>query len=289
MLTGRTSKSNHQPSFAEMSERLSDADRPRLDRKWVSPFLNKHQAAWRRDGVLRLDGVIPTDLIDAYVAVREKVDAPHGWTCPVPYTHLKEVRDICLHRPLVEIMQGLLDEPPVLNLNLTGWVSTERKWHQDDYLNPGHVNGRYIAAWIALDDIHPDCGPFEYVPGSNRWPTLRGDLVRQFLTEDEANQHGQPGDWGHWAEISEAMVAEAIETEIRARKAEVQPFLGRKGDVLLWHACTMHRGAKPNVPGMKRPSLIAHYSTPSREDFVQHNIKASETGGLYHYLDIPLA
>jgi hypothetical protein len=289
MITGRMSKSAEKPRFAQLSEVIPDKDRPPLDRRWVRPFLGKHQAAWRRDGVLRLDGLIPADLIDAYVSVREKVENPHGWSCPVPYIHIRELRDVCLHPPLVKIIGDLLGEPPVLNLNLTGWVSTERKWHQDDYLNPSHVNGRYIAAWIALDDISPDCGPFEYVAGSNRWPTLRGDKVRQFLTPDEAAQEGRPTDTGHWAEISEAMVAAAIEEEIAKRDAKPTAFLGKKGDVLLWHACTMHRGAAPTAPGMKRPALIAHYSTTSRKDFAKTNIRTAEAGGLYHYLDIPLA
>ena len=54
-----------------------------------------------------------------------------------------------------------------MHLNLTGWVSTERNWHQDDYLNP------FINSWygrlVALDKISADAGPFEYVPGSHKW------------------------------------------------------------------------------------------------------------------------
>ena len=37
------------------------------------------------------------------------------------------------------------------------------------------VNGWYLAVWMALDDIGPETGPFQFIPGSHRWPVLRRD------------------------------------------------------------------------------------------------------------------
>ena len=80
-----------------------------------------------------------------------------------------------------------------LSLALTGWVSTERNWHQDDYLNPPDVDAWYVAAWLALDDIPSGSGPFQYVPGSHRWPAIRGDKVRLGIEAqspvDQARDH----------------------------------------------------------------------------------------------------
>ena len=51
----------------------------------------------------------------------------------------------------------------VLHLNLTGWISSERNWHQDDYLNSAEINGWYLAVWMALDDVSPNSGPFQFI------------------------------------------------------------------------------------------------------------------------------
>ena len=32
---------------------------------------------------------------------------------------------------------------------------------QDGYLNPDRVSDHYIAAWVALEDIDPNAGPFQ--------------------------------------------------------------------------------------------------------------------------------
>ena len=45
-------------------------------------------------------------------------------------------------------------------LRVIGWAfDTERQRRQHDYLNPPTVNCRYLAVWIAIDDIPADCRP----------------------------------------------------------------------------------------------------------------------------------
>jgi len=100
---------------------------------------------------------MPDDLMDAYSAVRERLNAPGGWPSPIPCMHVREIRDLCLHRPLLDKLKSLVGSELAMNLNL-----------------PPVVNGYYAAVWIALDDIHPDSGPFQFVPGSHRWP---GDVL----------------------------------------------------------------------------------------------------------------
>jgi hypothetical protein len=33
-----------------------------------------------------------------------------GWSCPVPYMHVKEVRDLCLYKPLQDTMTSLIGD-----------------------------------------------------------------------------------------------------------------------------------------------------------------------------------
>ena len=234
---------------------------PWLDRSDVDEAkLTPEQLSWRRDGVVVLPNFLPPDLVDAYVARRRQLDNPAGWLSGSCYQHVPEMRALALYPKLMELQRDLLGEDMLLHLALTGWVSTERNWHQDDYLNPAHVLTWYTAVWMALDTIDPDCGPFEYIPGSHRWPLMSGEKVRALLTQEERDRREGPGQINHWATYSERFVAPAIEIEIKERGIAPVRFLGNKGDVLIWHSRLMHRGTAPRRPNLERRSLIVHYS-----------------------------
>jgi ectoine hydroxylase-related dioxygenase (phytanoyl-CoA dioxygenase family) len=196
-----------------------------------------------------------------------------------------ELRAVGLYPPLMRMLEHLIGEPMLLHLALSGWVSTERNWHQDDYLNPPFVNSWYAAVWIALDRIDPASGPFEYVPGSHRWPLLRGENVRRFLTDEERERK----EYGvnHWPKYSERFVVPAIEVEIARQRVPPRTFLGEKGDVLIWHGRLMHRGTLAAQAGRERRSLITHYSgLDHRPDMVE---RARDTNGQnYAVFDVPL-
>jgi len=281
--------------FEDMSDDYAmhaEGDRPYLDRP-LDPAkeatLDAQQRFWRENGYLILERFMPEEIVDAYVRVRQAFQNPSGWG-PVPYLYYDEIKDFCLHKPLVALLEKLIGDRVILHLNLTGWVSSQRNWHQDDYLNPPHVRGSYLAVWAALDTIHPDCGPFEFVPGSHRWRVLNREKVRARLSPFEAAQEGLLGHKGHWAEFSEKMVSDSADDYIARKGGKVTQFLGKKGDVLIWHGCLLHRGSLPKVPGMPRKSLIAHYSgVTNREDFAKkHTWTYAKTGGLYQHFDIPL-
>ena len=255
-------------------------DLPPLDRRSVDAArLSSEQRAWRDNGYLILPGLIPDDLIERYCVVRRTVSHEEGWASSTPYLHVPEIRDLCLYRPLTERLEALIGEPMALHLNLTGWVSTERDWHQDDYLNPLAVNGHYAAVWIALDRISPDAGPFEFVPGSHRWPIIRQEKVLRQLGADS-------GDDPTWPARSERLLTPFFEREIRTRGAAMQRFLAEKGDVLIWHARLVHRGSLPQRLGAERRSIIAHYSGASRRPDM-FGVRSHSGGGLYFLIGPP--
>ncbi len=245
-------------SWADLGEDMPDRALPPLDRGSVKlDRLTPLQSSWRENGYLILPGFIPDEIVDRYCAVRGKLGQPGGWPSPTPYLDVPEIRELCLHGPLMETLEHLLGEPMGLHLNLTGWVSTERAWHQDDYLNPPEVNGHYAAVWTALDTIKPDSGPFEFVPGSHRWPFIRQANILKLLGRTD-------GDDPSWPWESERLLTPFFEAEIARRGAKVERFLGNKGDVLIWHARLVHRGSMAARPGAERRSMIAHYSAVSR-------------------------
>jgi ectoine hydroxylase-related dioxygenase (phytanoyl-CoA dioxygenase family) len=196
-----------------------------------------------------------------------------GWSSPTPYLDVPEIRKLCLYKPLTDLLEHLIGEPMGLHLNLTGWVSTERDWHQDDYLNPVAINGHYAAVWMALDQIQTDAGPFEFVPGSHRWPIIRQAKVLQQLGNANADDPA-------WPYESERLLTPFFEQEIKKRRVVVEPFLGNKGDVLVWHARLLHRGSLPKRRDAERRSMIAHYSAVSRRTDMP-TVRRQPGGGLY--------
>ncbi len=276
------------PSFADLAELPDPATRPPLDRPDVDPSsLSPEQLSWYRDGVVVLRGFVPDDLIDAYVAVRARLPKPHGWQTPQPYQHVPELLKLSLHRPLMAVMKDLIGEEMLLHLNLTGWVSTERDWHQDDYLNPPFVDCWYAAAWVALDHISPESGPFEYIPGSHRWPLLRGGKVQACMTDADRAELKAKNEEHLWPTLTQKYVVPAIEAEIRRHGTPPKQFLAEKGDVLIWHGGLMHRGTKPARPGIERRALIAHYTALShRPDLPER--RQDEAGSHYSVLNLPL-
>lgn len=239
---------------------LPPLDRPGLDESMLTPA----QLSWRRDGMVIRQRFIPDEILDPYIARRTAYRAGRkghlaGWPFGHCHVGLPELRTVALYPPLMDLLAEVVGEEMLFHLALTGWISTEREWHQDDYLNPDFVNTWYAAVWIALDRIEPDSGPFEYVPGSHRWGLLRGERVRAHLTAEELTRTEAATGLNQWPKYAERFVTPAIEAEIAATGSRVVPFLGEKGDVLVWHGRLMHRGSR-GVPGKLRKSLITHYS-----------------------------
>lgn len=266
----------------------TDENRPPLDRLTTTECVAADSPnyetidEWVETGVLHLPGVIPEPVIDAYcnrfikdasdramtslhnpvftdsfyATQRYDEELATGYGIGTPYMKVPELRDVCLDSRLVEYLDSVHGVEMGLHLNLTGWKSTQRAWHQDRYLNPTYIGNWYIAAWVALDDVEADAGPFEYVPGSHRWPSIDQAKMLAAMGED-----GRDPDWP-WR--SEAILGPLFDREIVNRGGHIERFLGKKGDVLLWHPNLCHRGSVPTDPDAERRALIAHYSAVGR-------------------------
>ena len=71
---------------------------------------------------------------------------------------------------------------------------------------------------------------------------------------------------------------------------EIEKFLAKKGDVLLWHARLMHRGSIPNDPDLWRETAILHYSGVNHRPDMPSPAIQHQQGGWYFPLNqnIPL-
>lgn len=263
-------------SYQQLSEDYPDSVKPFLDKISIPDWITEEQKEWTRDGVLIKKKFLPDQIVEAYYNFRSKVNLDGGWKDPCPYMRHDELKEICLYEPLVSKMEEIIGEPMGLHLNLTGWVSTQRAWHSDDYLNPEYVYSHYVAVWIALEDINPNSGPFQYVPGSHLWAPLRRHKLFSMIPAEQSSR-------GDWPSTTENIIATACEQEIKDRGAEIVTYLPKKGDVLFWHGRLIHRGSLPSVPGTPRRSLIAHYSSLNHRTDMQERRVYGPTGKMYFH------
>jgi ectoine hydroxylase-related dioxygenase (phytanoyl-CoA dioxygenase family) len=242
--------------------------------------LTPHQAYYRDNGYLILRDFIPHDLIDAYLALRDRLGlGQQQFPDSTPFLEHREIRDILIYKPLMDVIRELHAAEMGLIFALTGFKSTKRGWHQDAYLDADEAVPR-LASWIACGDVTPQVGPFEYVPGSHRWMGLSNLRINDYLKPDFHWPSGhvarKAGELG-WGRISEAFIDPAVYAKIERDGAEVHEFTAKKGDVLLWYGRLMHRGSPPRQDGATRPGIIGHYA-PIFERRRGYFAKASDGG-----------
>ena len=261
-------KSLSEATWDDLTELQPENTMTAIERNSFYPVHDERLMGWLNDGFLRLDGSKSLDFmnkIDDYVYFREQLPKDKlcpdnywdGWHYPTSYLASPPMLELALSSVITKVISDLLHDFPLLHLALTGWISTERNWHQDSYLNPPDVWSNYVAVWIALDDIDPAAGPFQYVPGSHKWPVLRREKLFKYLSPAEA---ASP----NWPTTTQDHVARVCEEEIKRLGARTEFFVPKKGEIFFWHSNLMHRGTKPANPSLLRKSLILHYSSANR-------------------------
>ena len=236
---------------------IVDPELPRLDKANVNDTLTNDQKYWKDNGLIIKKNLLSNDIIDNYKKewIRDNwknSNSPNGYSGPCPYMRIPSLLELATCEPIQNILKNLIGEPMGINLALTGWKSTERNWHQDSYLNPPHVKDWYIAVWIALNDIHEDSGPFEFIRGSHILPPIERDKI---ITEFELDKYDAA-----WPKKSEELLAPLLNNLIDKAELKIEKFVPKKGDVLFWHARLLHRGSKPKNADLWREAAILHYS-----------------------------
>lgn len=118
-----------------------------------------------------------------------------------------------------------------LNLKSAGFGSPV-EWHQDWAFYP-HTNDDLAAVGVMLDDITPDNGPMQVVPGSHRGPVFDHHVDGVFCGAIDALTPGLALD-------------------------SARPCLGSAGSITIHHVRAVH-GSAPNRSGAARRFLLLQY------------------------------
>ncbi|MEM1328521.1 MAG: phytanoyl-CoA dioxygenase family protein [Bacteroidota bacterium] len=168
--------------------------------------------------------------------------------------HFPKFRDNGLrtltHNRVQETLSVIMGDAPKLvqSMYFEGNPST---WaHQDCYYLDSEDQGRMIGSWFALEDIHPGAGRFYVYPGSHKINMDKngGDF-------DIAFNHDR------YKELVKDII---VKFDLEC----VAPAL-EQGDVLFWHAATIHGSLETTDLAHSRSSYTGHY-IPNATNFLQY-------------------
>lgn len=143
---------------------------------------------------------------------------------------------------VLKVLHKVLGEAPVAINSLNFVHGSQQPAHIDSwYMPPPRTNSLAVSS-LCLEDVDAEAGPLFYYPGSH--------LIPPYIFS-----HG-----GLNAVDDEMPACRAyIEDEIAKRGLKRETFLGKKGDVFIWHCQLLHGGSHIVVPAKTRKSLVTHF------------------------------
>lgn len=159
------------------------------------------------------------------------------------------VNEILCNDMMRDLFTKFLNQSPKIVQSMYFEGNSETWEHQDSYYLDSEKLGSMVAAWIALEDINARAGRFFICPGTHRL-----ELERQSQETNVADNH-------HVYIKNVVDLMKKNKMEIRAPKLDA-------GDVLMWHAYTIHGSLKSDDPSNSRSSITVH-AIPSSHLFMQ--------------------
>ena len=161
------------------------------------------------------------------------------------WRHSEAVRELALLPEIEAMLQTCWGRQPFAFQTLNFPVGTQQHLQSDAAHFHSEPPGFMCGVWVALEDIHPDSGPLEYVPGSQRLPYLQaadvGIQQQPGVTPDQTIFHD------YW---QAAVASECFKTE---------RFTPKLGQALIWSANLIHGGSAVNNLQRSRWSQVTHY------------------------------
>ncbi len=224
-----------------------------LEAFWANPPPTMRMETHEPDGQLR---VLPPDI--SYRAGRTKLlDA---------FAYSAAARAAISAPPVVEFLHTIFDDKPQAFQSLTFWHGSQQPMHKDTAYVRVDGNPLALAAtWLALEDIGQGTGELQYFVGSHRAPDYRFGGVSKWMNTADA-------DYG--AEHDKFLTS--LHEDARRYNHTKTSFLGRKGDLLVWHADLAHGGSPVTRPERTRLSLVTHFCPAANSPFFYRQQKLRE-------------
>ena len=262
---------------------------------------------WRENGYVVLENILPPDWLDKlWAEVEDVIDENEKYNATalvhqfnnqkptplknVPKELLKGIgsrindyhnisvgaKKVMGHRHISTFLKAALSPKLTAFQSLIFKYSSQQGTHQDFPWVRSNIASHLAAAWIPLEDVHPDSGPLFYYPGSHKMPKFdfghTGHLYKEKVSLFNAAQF-------------EKYLVDTCQKEGHERKV----LLIKKGDVLIWHGALAHGGSPIKDSARTRKSFVCHYSTADsypKHRFEEESKSASVSlNGIEFYTD----
>lgn len=237
-----------------------------MDFSLIQNQLNQH-------GFARIPNLLSHHEADRYYAELHKVRLKMNDTFSpdvsgrITYIHtqLPQTLDILLSNQLTGLLKTLMNDQPVLCQAAVYRLGSEYCDHFDRYFYPTDDVTKELTVWIALEDVHPDSGPFYVIPGSQNWPAVTSEYLQLKNPEWKlcAEQLRDPlVDANKKREILAKgidVICEEFSKIAKEKKPDRMPLILKKGDAVVWRSDLVHGGFKRLNRALTRQCLVGNY------------------------------
>lgn len=181
-------------------------------------------------------------------------EAPHdisshpGIRFPDAHTAVPELRELSAHPDIHRMMSIILQDAPVVTQSLYFPMGSDQPLHRDPWYVKTTPIENMVAAWIPLEDIHPDSGPLSFVPGSHRlsWHPFTNELTEDIIFDRKDEEHFRP----HLHQMHK---------NINWNHLNIEHFTPKIGEILIWHSGLVHGGSEVKNKDLTRKSFVIHF------------------------------
>lgn len=163
------------------------------------------------------------------------------------HSHSASARQLYLNPQLHHLCSLILDGQAIATQTLYFEYGSTQRLHRDPWYVNHSPRTHLFAVWIALEDIHPDSGPLNYVTGSHKLPFYRFHTNDIVFHDPRLTQTDRQTAFRHMQE------------QIRSRKNSPVAALPKRGQAFLWHGSLIHGGSPVINPTLTRRSLVIHF------------------------------
>jgi phytanoyl-CoA hydroxylase len=157
------------------------------------------------------------------------------------YAFSATARAAIANPPAMEFLRAIFAARPKAMQSLSFWNGSQQAIHKDTaYVRVDTGAMRLAATWLALEDVEAGTGELEYYIGSHR--------AAEFMFDGESR-------WMEYKPDEHPAFLRSLHEDAQRFGHPRGSFLGRKGDLLIWHADLAHGGAQITKPGRTRRSL----------------------------------
>ncbi len=250
----------------------------RIDDGRIAPELGERIESFVEKGYLILRGAVPEELLAAIDDEVESAWEPGSgflgrnpkmglkWAHQFPADGRRRIVDPIVNAPSAQLaafvpeirdfLAAIFDEAPLAFQSLFFERGSQQRIHQDTAYVVVSEPVRIAAAWIALEDVEEGNGELVYYPGSHRFEEFVFGVPGDQSKSWNQGRDGQP---------MHQDFLNGLDEKAAARGIEVERFLPKRGDVLLWHADLAHGGSKQTNEEATRRSIVVHYMPLSVE------------------------